>query len=126
MDIRQPAQCPLDVPAVDFAMKKIEVVVDGRRLEELRTRLAATETDGSPTLREISVTETEGRYYQLGKAPEPRWKRCVKLDLIVPDSQTQDALKIVQELASFTISEEQAQTISIFSLEATREVSSCN
>ena len=104
-------------------MKKIEAVIDRAGLEALEIHLAQAGIEGRPTLTQISIIETLGRFYGLREARDARWKPCVKLDLIVSDCETQSAVNMILQHANLVRSGGCGGQINILPLDVMREIS---
>lgn len=101
-------------------MKKIEAVMDRPEAEIL---LANIRNDSLPALAEVTVIESQIQFCKLGHRQDHQaeWQRCVKLDLFVPDCETQSAVDIVRQ--SSHLPRICGSNVNVFPIEATLEIS---
>jgi nitrogen regulatory protein PII len=102
------------------AMKKIEAVMERPEAEIL---LANIRNDSLPALAEVTVIESQIQFCKLRHSQdhEPEWQPCVKLDLFVPDCETQSAVEIIRERSH--VPKTRDSNINVFPIEATLEIS---
>ncbi len=103
-------------------MKKIEAVIDQADLKALETHLAQAAIYAPAGFAQISIVEMPGRFYEFREVQQKRWKPCVKLDVIVSDSETQSAVNIILQHANLAGSAECGGNVDIVPLDMMREI----
>jgi nitrogen regulatory protein PII len=85
--------------------------------------MASIGNDSRPALAEVSIIESRSRFYKLrhSRNNQPEWEPCVKLDLVVPDCETQSAVDIIREHSHLPQSCD--SNINVFRIEETLEIS---
>ena len=107
----------------DFAVKKIEAIIDPAALDAVKLHLAQSGIDGRLTVTEVSGLENLGRFYQHEATAQNPWKPCLRIDLIVSDRQTESAVNIILRQANLAGGRGTGGHINILSLDATLEIS---
>ena len=107
----------------DFAVKKIEAIIDPAALDAVKLHLAQAGIDGRVTLTEVSGLENLGRFYQHEPTAENPWKPCLRIDLIVSDRQTESTVNIILRQANLAGGPGTTGHINVLSLDATLEIS---
>jgi nitrogen regulatory protein PII len=107
-------------PRFGSPMKKIEALIDRPGVEIL---LANIGSDGRPVLEEVSIVESRSRFCKLRHSQDhqPEWQPCVKLDLFVPDCETQSAVDMIRKHSHLPRSYD--SNINVFPIETTLEIS---
>ena len=100
-------------------MKKIEAVMDRREAEILMANIG---NDSLPAFAEVTAIESRSRFCKLRHSQDhqPEWKPCVRLDLFVPDRETQSAIDIIQERSH--LPQTCGSNINVFPIEGTLEI----
>jgi nitrogen regulatory protein PII len=101
-------------------MNKIEAVVPRSVADVLLTK---TGNDGMPLLPELSIVESQSRFCKLrsARSRETKWEPCVKVDLFVPDYETQSTVDLI--LQHSNLPQSGGGHVNIIPIEAALEIS---
>jgi nitrogen regulatory protein PII len=101
-------------------MKKIEAIMDRPGAELL---LADVENDSLLDFADVSIFESQSRFYKLRHVHghQREWVPCVKLDLFIPDRETECAVKLIREHSHMPTACE--GNINVIPIESTLEIS---
>jgi hypothetical protein len=101
-------------------MKKIEAIMDRPGAEILLTDF---ENESRLVLSDCSIIESPSRFYKLDHLPghQREWVPCVKLDIFVPDRETECAVKMIREHSHLPRSCD--SNINVFPIESMLEIS---
>ncbi|HYY30566.1 MAG TPA: hypothetical protein VE860_21700 [Chthoniobacterales bacterium] len=101
-------------------MKKIEAIMDRPGAEIL---LADIGNESRLDFEDVSISESQSRFYKLGHVHghQREWVPCVKLDLFVPDRDTECAVEMIREHSHLPRACD--GNISVFPMESSFEIS---